>query len=48
VKVLVGTDLFFSGQHCLCVVINIYDDYNISGKWPCVMNISFLYYIDLL
>lgn len=45
VKVLVGIDLFFSGQHCLCVVINIYDYYNISGKWPCVMNISF--YITL-
>ena len=48
VKVLVGTDLLFSEKKCLCVIISIYDGYSLSGKWPCVMNINFLYYFDLL
>lgn len=34
VKVVVGTDFIFC-KTLLHVIINIYDDYSISDKWPC-------------
>lgn len=37
-----GNRLFIFCKILLCVIINIYDDYSISGKWPHVMNINFL------